>query len=85
MRVKTEDNRTGHSSRFNTASVSEVVVGFDDGDQDSVYMRDLDVLIGNDWVDMGEAFRRKLIVPDNHNERFGEPRDEEARERGWNW
>jgi len=79
-----KDKTEGHSSHFNTHGLSEVVVGGDWG-QDSTFIRDLDVFIeGVGWKDMGKAFQDRDIIPDNYNERFGPPIDEECRKRGYN-
>lgn len=83
LRVK-ETGDTGVSLGFNTASLSEVVVGFDGMDCDSVYMRDLDVEIDGEWKDLRQALKDKDLVPDNYNTRFGPPTSEENRERGYN-
>lgn len=80
VRFKAHPEETRSTSRFNIHALDEVDVG-----DDSVSIRDLDVEIDGTWVDMREAFRLKLIVPNNHNTQFGLPVDETARTRGYNW
>lgn len=79
MRVRYK--KTGveaESSRFNTSTSGEVLTG-----DDSAFIRELDVWINGAWKDMGHAFRDKDIIPDNYNERFGEPWDIEDKNRGY--
>ncbi len=46
VRLKNKPNITGNSHKFNTSSpAGEVIVGFDGGDMDSVYISDLEVFI----------------------------------------
>ena len=86
MRVRQKANKavTGHSSTFNTHALSEIVVGFDEGDMDSCFIKDYEVLIkGKGWVDMCQAFSDKDIIPNNLDTDFGVPSNDEERERGW--
>jgi hypothetical protein len=79
MRVRyKKDGTEREASSFNVHSMSEVLTG-----DDSAPMSELDVLIRGEWKDMRQAFRDKDLIPDNFNERFGEPRSELDRARGW--
>jgi hypothetical protein len=83
MKVKCiETNVVGESGSFNTSSLSEIIV-HDDNGSDSVYMRDYLVLIDETWMTFTEAFTKKLIITDNHNTCFFEPKNEEDKERGY--
>lgn len=75
----------GQSDRFNNSSpVSEVIVYYEEGDADSVFIKDLDVLLSNGkWKDMSMAFNDKDLIPDNYNVRFKEPSNYEERNRGY--
>lgn len=74
----------GQSSRFNTHALGEVLVTFRN-DYCDMFIKELDVFIPDrGWVTMRKAFQEKWIVPDNLNVRFGEPLNEECRERGYN-
>lgn len=85
MKVRTKDgHHHGHSYEFNTHAVSEVIVLFHDGDRDTMFISELDVLIGNTWKPLSEAFRDRDLVPNNLNTYFGEPVNADARERGYN-
>lgn len=80
MRVRYK--RTGgesFSSRFNTASVSEVLTGDDSPD-----ISELDVFVNGAWKDMRKAFADNDIVPNNLNTSFGPPLNDECRKRGYN-
>jgi hypothetical protein len=76
---------TGQASRFNTHGLGEIFVGFDDGDMDSMMLADFDVFLPKlrQWKDMRQAFADKDIIPDNYNVCFGEPLNDEDRERGY--
>ena len=66
------------SCKFNPAGIGEVDVG-----DDSVRISDLDALVGMEWVDMGEAFRRKILIPSNDNHQFRPPKNKFEKERGF--
>lgn len=86
MKVRNKKNmKEGYSDTFNTHALSEIIVAFSDGDCSSEYIKDYDVYLENRqiWLDMQEAFREKLIIPDNYNTSFREPVDEAEREKGW--
>lgn len=84
-RLKDRPEITGYTDTFNTHALSEVVMYFDDGDADSVFMKDVQIQVGEEWKDLKQAFADKDIITDNLNTRFGPPRDDAARERGFNW
>jgi len=83
VRLFKNSNVKGTSSKFNTESVSEVIVNFDDGDSDSACISDLDVYVNGVWISLTEAFKQKLIITDNYNTHFFEPKDEEEKKRGY--
>lgn len=85
VRLFKNSNVKGSSIKFNTLSLNEVIVNFDDGDHDSVSISDLDVYIKREskWIPLSDAFEQKLVITDNHNTRFFEPKDEEERIRGY--
>ena len=68
----------GYSNKFNPHGVGEVLLP-----DDSAFIKDLDVFICDQWIDMGTAFKNKLLIPDNYNMYFREPLDDEERERGY--
>lgn len=83
VRYKSHPSEDCSASRFNTHALAEVIVGGDWG-QDSAFIKELDVqLASGEWKDMRQAFRDHDIIPDNHNERFGEPKTAEDRQRGF--
>lgn len=77
LRYKTNGIET-YGSRFNPCGLSEVLTG-----DDSVPIGELDVWIGNEWVDMRTAFKNKQIIPDNYNMFFSEPKNDSDKERGY--
>lgn len=72
----------GESSQFNTSTVGEVIVTTTE-DYDTVFISDLDVWVNGQWKDMAQAFRDKDIIPDNYNQWFAAPHNDEERERGY--
>lgn len=79
MRLRYKKTLTETSgSRFNVHALAEVLTG-----DDSVYISELDVFVDGQWKDMCQAFKDRDIIPDNYNEYFGKPRNEEDRERGY--
>lgn len=74
----------GTSSRFNTHGVGEVICYFGD-DCESMFISELEVLIGNTWKSLGDAFDNKDIVPNNINTDFDEPHSEAEKQQGFNW
>lgn len=84
MKVRNKKTGTiGQSSTFNTHALAEIIVYTDDCTSD--FIRDYDVFIESigEWVDMHEAFDKKLIITDNYNTNFREPLNEAEKERGW--
>lgn len=73
----------GDASYFNTHALNEIIVGFEDGSMDSCYIKDFEVLVDGEWIDMREAFRLRLLITDNYNTRFFEPATEEDKVRGY--
>lgn len=75
---------TGFSSRFNMHGFSEVIVQFSDGDATSELIEELEVQLKNgSWYKMSDAFYNNLIINDNYNTRFFEPRTLDDRKRGY--
>ncbi len=74
---------TGFTNRFNDHGLGEVIVGFDAGDMDSVYIKDLEVQLPDGrWILLSQAFRDKIVLGDNYDQRF-DFSDEDDRARGW--
>jgi hypothetical protein len=69
-----------HASEFNVHALDEVLTG-----DDSAPISELDVFITalNQWKDMRQAFNDRDIIPNNHNTRFGEPKTQLYRARGY--
>ena len=84
MNVRYKKTKTiGFSGQFNLSTCGEVLV-YGEWGSDSSYIKDLDVEIDGQWVDMNEAFTKRLIIPDDHNVYFAPPVNDECRERGYN-
>lgn len=83
IRYKNQPDITGISSEFNTYGLGEVIVHFPDGSATSEEISELEVEIHDEWVDMRNAFRRRLLINDNYNIRFFEPQTADDRERGY--
>lgn len=84
VRYKAHPSDDCCSSSFNVSAMSEVIVMGDWG-ADSAFIKDLDVqLPSGEWKDMSQAFKDKDIVPDNYNEHFSVPVNEECKQRGYN-
>ncbi|SRR6266702_4633404 len=91
----TEEYVYGWTSRFNTQLLhrSEVIVSFVEGDNDSMFIGELEVLLEkplessvykpNVWIPMSEAFKSRDLIPSNHNADFHEPVSEAEKKRGW--
>ena len=86
MKIRNKQSRKeGYSSTFNTHACSEIIVCYPDGDMDSGFITDHEAYIESRqvWMDMQDAFREKLIIPDNYNTGFREPANEAERGKGW--
>lgn len=86
MKVRFKDSKAeGDATRFNMHAMSEIIVGFKDGDQDTMFIKDFDVFIEAKgiWLDMYAAFSAKDIITDNYNAWFGEPKEQADRDRGY--
>lgn len=73
IRYKDKPHITGHASRFNLHSVSEVIVQFDDGDATSEYIRELEVFLEGSlqrWMPLRDAFKSGNVVTDEYNTQF---------------
>jgi len=82
------------SIQFNVHAIAEVICFWEDGDTDSMFIKDLDVYITAKvfngfafmvvgWKDMEQAFKDHDIIIDNYNACFFEPANEEDRKRGF--
>lgn len=79
MKVKNKHNgAVGFSVEFNTHGMSEIIVGFIEGDCSSEYIRDYDVYLDSTgtWKDMNQAFKDRDIIPNNYNTGFREAESE---------
>lgn len=84
LRMTEKPEVTGFGNKFNTHALFEVITYFDDGDCDSCFGRDLDVQLSDGrWMSLSQAFRDKLIIIDNHNTEFREPKNQEEIDRGF--
>lgn len=65
--------------------MGEIIVGFDDdGGMDSDFISDYDVqLHTGEWVPLRDAFLYNLVICDNYNTYFKEPKNLLEMERGW--
>lgn len=84
MKVRTKkDLGECFSTNFNTSTFGEVIVHFDDGSADSMFISELDVYLKSGWKDMRQAFKDRDLIPDNLNTCFFEPLTPEDRQRGF--
>ena len=85
--VKLRNKKTGvlvWASEFNLASLSEIIVHFDDDSADSDYPSNYDVqLADGQWKSLEQAFNDKDVLPDNKWEYFGLAETDEQRKRGY--
>ncbi len=81
---KTDTGEIGASSEFNTSSLSEIIVYFNDW-MDTDFMKDYYVFIEAEqkWMTFKLAFKQNYIITDNHNTCFFEPENEEDKKRGY--
>ena len=84
-RLKDKPQATGFADRFNIHALFEVIMGFDEGDQDSVFGKDVEVFVEakQSWMPLKEALASHDVITDNYNTTFFEPRTEEDRKRGF--
>jgi hypothetical protein len=86
MRVRNKVTGTlGDSSRFNVHSLNEIIVQFDEGDCSSEFIRDYDVQLTEtgEWKCLRTAFKERLVIPNEMNTSFGEPKNESERKQGF--
>ena len=84
LRMTKNPEITGVGNKFNTHDLFEVIVYFDEGDCDSCFGRELDVQLSDGkWVSLSQAFRDKLVINDNYNIEFREPKNQEEIDRGF--
>ena len=69
-----------HASSFNIHALDEVLTG-----DDSPFISDLDIYLEaiQNWMDMSEAFKLGMLITNNHNTCFFEPKTQEDKERGY--
>lgn len=68
---------------FNPHGIGEIIVGYTDGGMDSDYIRNWDVEIDGEWVDLSSAFKDHRVITDNYSDRFFLPQTDEDRVRGY--
>lgn len=80
-----ETGNLGVSGNFNMQALAEIIVGFDEGDMDTMYISDFDTYLEQkeEWKDLSQAFKDRDVITDNYNTRFFEPSREEDRKRGY--
>lgn len=83
VRMKDDLDHPFSASKFNIHALNEVIGFGEQFGSDLFFIRDLDVLIGDKWIDMGEAFKSHDLITDNYNTWFFEPANEEDRKRGF--
>ena len=86
VRLKDSPEVVGFALQFNihTVSPQEIIVGFDNGEIDTDYMRNYEVLLSSgEWKDAIQAYQDHDIITDNYNVRFFEPSTDEDRKRGY--
>ena len=85
VRYKDKPEVQGFSDKLNTHGLGEVIFNITEPDYDctSEYIKELEVEIQGEWVDMQNAFRGHVLVTDNYNTRFREAQTQEEMHRGW--
>lgn len=84
VRLKKNPSAVGYILRLNTHALVEAIVGFEEGDMDSCFFSDLDVLLPNDtWKDLEEAIQDHDVITNNYNTNLSFPQNEEDRKRGF--
>ena len=63
---------TGDTSRFNVASLGEVIMYFDDGSADSMFPSDIEVFVNQEWIPLDIAFKDELVEISDDNTIFYE-------------
>jgi len=71
-RLITNPEITGSTGRFNVASLSEVIMYFDDGSADSMFPSDIEILINQEWIPLDIAFKDELVEISDDNTIFYE-------------
>lgn len=80
LRYLESKKEIGNFSRFNVVAMSEIDVG-----DDSVFIKDLECWVESKqaWMPLSEAFAQSLVIVDNYNTYFREPKNEEEKSRGY--
>lgn len=71
-RLITNPEITGDIGRFNVASLSEVIMYFDDGSADSMFPSDIEVFVNQEWIPLDIAFKDELVEISDDNTIFYE-------------
>ena len=71
-RLITNPEITGDTSRFNIASLGEVIMYFDDGSADSMFPSDIEVFVNQEWIPLDIAFKDELVEISDDNTIFYE-------------
>lgn len=71
-RLITNPEITGDTSRFNVASLGEVIMYFDDGSADSMFPSDIEVFVNQEWIPLDIAFKDELVEISDDNTIFYE-------------
>ena len=71
-RLITNPEIIGDTSRFNVASLAEVIMYFDDGSADSMFPSDIEILINQEWIPLDIAFKDELVEISDDNTIFYE-------------
>ena len=83
VRLKDKPNVVFSSSKFNVHGIGEVIGCGENFGCDLFFVKELDVLMDEEWKDMSEAFRNHDLIVDNYNTYFFQPKTEEDRKRGF--
>lgn len=85
-----EKGLLGFSNNFNTHSLDEIIIRFDDingenmgADSDYIYNYESFLEATQKWKDMRHAFQDHDLITDNYNTYFFESKNEEDRIRGF--
>jgi hypothetical protein len=81
--MKNDPDHPFCSNKFNVCGSGEVIGFGEEFECDLFFIKDLDVHIGDEWIDMREAFKNHNLIVDNSITYFFEPANEEDRARGF--
>lgn len=85
MKVRNRETQEhGHSSEFNMHGLGEIIVYYEDGESDSDFIGNFDVLLSSGyWVSLRVALLMHQVITDNYDWRFREPLNDAEKERGY--